>query len=590
MTPDPPVGGPLVATVVPDLTGLDKTFDYLVPDELRHLVRVGSMVRVTLAGRRAGGWVVALGAGSAEVPVERLVPLSKWSGIGPTAEVLELADWAAQRWGVGRLRPFLVSASPPTMVRSLQRATTRPAPHDTPPALHRLLDGGGGVVRVTPLDDGYEAVMAASQRGCTIVIHPAHDAMLRLAARLRGAGLVVAVMPEQWARAAGGVDVVIGGRTAVWASVPATGSIVVIDEHDESLQEERSPTWHARDLGIERARRAAVPCLLVSPCPTVSALAWSGRRWVRPPVADERSSWPIVDVVDRSDEEPWRRSLLTSRLIAALRDPHRTVVCVHNTPGRARLLACRTCRSLLLCERCEAAVQQRDDGTLRCHRCGTERPPVCQACGSGALANVRPGVSRLRDDLEAAAGRPVVTVTAGPDGPDGGGSPLVGERNGIYVGTEAVLHRVREADVVAFLDFDSELLAPRYRAAEQAFVLLVRAARMLGPRSRGGRLIIQTFEPDHPAVQAALLSDPARVAAPEAVRRRDLLLPPFGALARVSGPGATEFVIRSGLAHAPDGDGVLVRAASWDELGPVLAGTPRPKGSRIRVEVDPARR
>jgi primosomal protein N' (replication factor Y) len=404
-----------------------------------------------------------------------------------------------------------------------------------------------------------------------------------LAARLKSAGLRVAVLPNDWAvAAAGGCDVAIGARNAAWATVPDLAAIVVLDEHDDALQDERTPTWHARDVAIERARRRGIPCVLVSPCPTVTALHWSGRRWLHPKVADERAGWPLVDVIDRSADVPWQRSLLTSALIAHLRDPDRRVVCVHNTPGRSRLLACRSCRSLLVCERCQAAVEQRDDGVLWCRRCATERPPVCQHCGSGALANVRPGVARLRDELEAAANRPVIAVTRD--------SPLLPRDAGVYVGTEAVLHRVAEADVVAFVDFDAELLAPRYRAAEHAMALLVRAARLLGPRSQGGRLLVQTFIPRHAVIDAALFSDPGRLAKVEAARRRDLQLPPFSALARVSGAGAADFVASTGLASAPDGGGLLVRAATWDALGPVLAATARPKGARLRIEVDPPRR
>jgi primosomal protein N' (replication factor Y) (superfamily II helicase) len=103
-------------------------------------------------------------------------------------------------------------------------------------------------------------------------------------------------------------------------------------------------------------------------------------------------------------------------------------------------------------------------------------------------------------------------------------------------------------------------------------------------------LIVQTFIPRHPVIDAALFTDPGRLAKVEAARRRDLQLPPFSALARVSGAGADAFVAATGLASAPDGDGVLVRADTWDALGPVLAATSRPKGARLRIEVDPSRR
>ena len=77
---------PLVARVVPDVTGLDKHFDYLVPDAMRDRVAVGSMVRVSLHGRRVGGWIVSLGDPDGSVAVSRLIPLAKWSGVGPTAD------------------------------------------------------------------------------------------------------------------------------------------------------------------------------------------------------------------------------------------------------------------------------------------------------------------------------------------------------------------------------------------------------------------------------------------------------------------------------------------------------------------------
>src|SRR4029077_8624686 len=127
-------------------------------------------------------------------------------------------------------------------------------------------------------------------------------------------------------------------------------------------------------------------------------------------IDEERGSWPIVELADRSRDEPWKTSLVTSQLITHLRS-ERTVVCVHNTPGRARILACGACRTLARCAVCDAAVGLADDGTLDCRRCGTVRPAVCVQCGTSASANLRPGVTRLREALEAAAGRPVVAVT-----------------------------------------------------------------------------------------------------------------------------------------------------------------------------------
>src|SRR5262249_49520716 len=154
------------------------------------------------------------------------------------------------------------------------------------------------------------------------------------------------------------------------------------------------------------------------------------------------------------------------------------------------------------------------------------------------------------------------------------------------VGTEAVLHRVPRADVVAFLDIDDELLAARFRADEQALVLLARAARLLGPRSDGGRLLVQTQLPHHEVLDAVLHADPGRLAGPALVRGRELGLPPATALAVVSGAGADEVAVAlrqdpaASVAGPSDGR-YLVRAADPDALADALAAAPRP-AARVR--------
>lgn len=571
-----------VARVLPDVTGLDKEFDYLVPTELADTAVLGARVRVELHGRRVGGWIVELDPVDA-LDAERLKPLAKVSGLGPSPELLDLSVWASTRWAARR-RHFLKAASPDRVVAAVPvgRRTAR-AIEPRSPASTRILASGGGVLRLPPTSDPMPAVLSATAIGPTLVVTPAVDQAQLLAARLRRAGLSVAVAPHEWASAAGGVDVVVGARLAAWAPCPELRSVVVLDEHDEALQEEGSPTWHARDVVIERAQRCGASVLLVSPAPTLTATEWGSL--TKPPVERERSGWPIVDVIDRTGDEPWKRSLVTSELIRHLRDPERTVVCISNTTGRARLLACRQCRELARCERCDAAVIADDADRLACLRCQTTRPPVCLECGSGRFANLRPGVTRLREELEAAANRPAVLVTgATSDRP---------EPAGVYVGTEAALHRVERADTVAFLDFDREILAPRYRAAEQAMALLVRAARLVGPRSRGGRLLVQTFLPRHVVVQAALHADPGRVTEDERERRRLLGLPPFAAYGEISGAGSDEFVgsipPAPGLVIVGDEGTYACRAPDWMTLGRAINAGARPVGARLRIAIDPPR-
>jgi primosomal protein N' (replication factor Y) len=576
----------IVARVLPNVTGLDKHFDYLVPEPFAPLVTIGTIVRVPLHGRRVGGWVIDLG--ESQVDPDSLKEIAAVTGAGPSAEIIELAEWAGVRWAARR-RHFLSAASPERAVRQVPgNQWTGRVVEPRSGATTTILASGGGVLRLPPTADPLPCVYSAVALGPTLVVVPAVDQARLLGARLRRAGLTVAVVPDDWAPAAGGVDIVIGARSAAWAPCPGLAAAVVIDEHDEALQSESSPTWHARDVVVERCRLAGVPVVAVSPCPTVSALHW--RPAIRPPATRERNGWPIVDVADRSDQEPWRRSLLTSTLIGHLRDHDRRVVCVINTTGRGRLLACRQCRALARCERCEGAVALLDSvgldsgggdpRELMCGRCGATRPAVCLECGSSAFANLRPGVTRLAEELTAAAGRPAVTVTGADSDPP--------PEAGLYVGTEAVLHRVPTADVVAFLDFDREMLAPRYRANERAMALLVRAARLVGPRPRGGRVLVQTLLPRHEVIRAALVADPGLLAEHDALSRRSLGLPPYRALAAVSGAGSDEFVADLHGVEVAGGDGrYVIRADDWMSLGAALLDAARPRGSRLRIAVDP---
>lgn len=568
--------------VLPDVPAIDKTFDYLVPDAVRDQVRVGDVVRISLHGRRVGGWVVALDVDPP--PGVALQPLAKRSGLGPTPDLLELSEWAAWRWA-GRRASLLGTASPPRVVAALPPPPAGVELPPTGPLTAAALAQPRSVLRLPPSADLGNVALAAVALGPALVLCPTQAVVARVVARLRGHQVPVAVHPDGWAAGAAGTTVV-GTRAAAWAPVGGLAAVVVLDEHDEAHQQGHAPTWSARDVGAERAARAGVPCLLTSPCPSLEALGWGAL--LEPERGRERGGWPLVEVVDRREEEPGRAGLFSPAVVRLVREGGR-VLCVLNRTGRSRLLACRSCGELGRCARCQAAVEQPGE-ELHCRRCGTTRPPVCLVCGATGFKNLRAGVSRVREELEVLVGEPVAEVTAASD--DGAGTRVV-------VGTEAVLQRVERADAVAFLDLDQELLAPRYRAVEQAFALVAKAARVVaasGPVTGGraaGRLLVQTRLPDHEVVEAARHADPARVSDAERARRQLLGFPPYTALAELSGAAAPPYaealsgVVGLQVAETTPGRW-LVRAADHQVLCDALAATPRPPG-RLRLEVDPLR-
>lgn len=584
----------LVARVLPDVSGVERVFDYTVPEALVPQVSVGSRVRVALQSRRVAGWVVGLGDPDPAVPLEKLLPILAVIGQGPAPDIVELTGWAAHHW-CGPRRSVLVAASPPRIVKH------RPAPRRFNPSASwralahqgatEVLAQGGGLLRWPPTWDLLPLVAAAQSRGPVLVVVPSVRQATLLARRVVEHGLSVALLPDDWALAAGGVDVVIGARHGVWGPCAGMASMVVIDEHDEALYEERAPTWHAPTVASERARRRGIPLLTVSPCPTVVAHHRLGLAWA-PTRSEERDAWPLFDIVDVGDRPPWNRSPLTDEARRWLADEQRRIVCISNTTGQARLLACRGCRDIARCTACDAAVAQRDDLTLVCRRCATLRPPVCASCGSSALTVLRPGLARLRREVHAAARRPVVEVSAVASHHD----DWSWTTTGVVVGTEAALHRVRRADVVVFCDLDAELLAPRYRAEEQVLGLLARAARVVGPRRGGGRVVVQTTFPDHQVFRAVQAVDLDRLVPPELERRAEVGWPPWRCVATIEGQGSEVWMqaLRARTDHevevlGPSDGRYLLRAVTQAHLADALGATPRPPRSRCRVIVDPAR-
>jgi primosomal protein N' (replication factor Y) len=611
-----------IVRVLPDVPAIDRVFDYAVPPGLQEEVRVGTRVRVPLAGRRVDGWVLEEGV----EPPPGVTPRPVWrvKGAGPPPEVLELAAWAAWRWA-GRMSVFMATASPPVVVGLPPggRGSSRPPGRggllagsgparstgagragrpggargsDAAEVAGEALAAGSAVVRLAPAADPMGIVEAACEqlgdRG-VLVLAPSHAQAAAVAARLERSGWPVASLPGDWARAVAGGCVVGGTRSAAWAPLSGLDAAVVLDAHDEAFQEERAPTWSASVVAEERARRSGSPCVLVSPCPTLEMLARG--RLVTTSRRSERAGWAPVEVVDRRADDP-REGAVSSRLVPFLRSatPEHRVVCVLNRRGRARLLACSACAELARCERCDGPVSQPGPGTgLLCGRCGLERPMVCARCGSQRLRVLRPGVSRLREDLEALSSSAVEEVTGSSSGEAPSGA--------IVVGTEAVLHRVGRAATVVFIDIDSELLAPSYLANERAMALLARASRLVGGRAAvagagggPGRVVVQTRMPGHEVIAAALHADPGRLAASEAPTRAELRLPPASALAKVSGEAAEEFVralsrVAPGVEVAGPRDGSwLLRAPGHAELCDALAVAGRPPG-RLRIEVDPRR-
>ncbi len=579
---------PLVASVVPDVSGIDKVFDYVVPAALASKASVGARVRINLNGRRVSGWIVSCGPygshGDTSLSLDRLAPLVSVSGVGVEPELVSLTQWVAAQWW-GPWRATLSSASAPRVtdrpVHSRRSVHTSVADDAVSVAARQLAATGGGLLIVPPLASALAVVSALATTGPVLAICPTQRMAAMGAAALRRKGFSTAIVPDEWENARGGVDVVIGARSAVFAPCPEASAIVVIDEHDESLNEERSPTWDATSVATQRAQSAGIPIVVTSAVPSVqSEVMFSERRTV----VQIDPGWPRIEVVNLADI-PVASSLLSSELFASVATKGSTTVVVLNTKGKARLIVCKSCRAVQVCPTCSTLLTQDADGSLHCERCSSTIGSVCVSCGRSAFIVPRGGVSQLRTQLQASSVNPVIEITA-----DSGDEWTKGN---VFIGTEAVLHRVPSADCVVFADIDRDLGAPRMSAPHEVLALITRAARAVGAK---GKVVVQTRQMDNPlmvALQSDNIAESLRMwAESDLAQRRTLSLPPFGVVARItiaSPRSIDEVALPDGVQIAREDESVLLRATSNDAMNDALLCVRKELGTAVRIHMNPRR-
>jgi primosomal protein N' (replication factor Y) len=342
---------------------------------------------------------------------------------------------------------------------------------------------------------------------------------------------------DEWARLrAGEARVCVGPRSAVFAPVRDLGLVVVDEEHDASYKHEGDPRYDARRVAERRAERAGAVLVAGSATPrpeTVHAL-----RRVRLPARVDGARLPPVDVVDMREA----RRALHPRTHEALADARKAIVLL-NRRGWSNFLTCRSCGRAWGCPSCDVTlVLHRADDLLACHHCGhRERVPSrCDACGSVSIARHGTGTERLESELEGA----VFRLDAGIADPGRVLAAFEAAPRGVLVGTQMVAkgHDFPDVDLGVVVDADATLRFPDFRAEERTFALITQLAGRAGRGAAGGRVLVQTLDPEAPAIRFAAHHDADGFLAGELERRRALRYPPFSTLIRVvcssQAPGA----------------------------------------------------
>ncbi|MGH8907005.1 MAG: hypothetical protein ACRD0K_10915 [Egibacteraceae bacterium] len=615
---------------------LDRPFDYLVPEGVE--VQTGRRVRVSFSGRRLTGWVVEVSDQPATDPA-KIRPLLRVDGATAwfDEDGLRLFRWVADRYA-GSLADVLRHALPARVARVEAEAAAWPAPRQArrtaarPPCpgqawrpyrASRMLQAASSPAgqaffwRSLPGDDA--AAMAA-------------DLVARALAAGRSALLIVpdpsSALPQDALNAAGpdGVDLrahpcaadryriflraqaghlrlVVGERSAVFTPLQHLGLVIIDDEANPAYKERRSPRHHVREVALARARLTNATCVLIGDLP--SAAAWRHRtegllQLVEADRATQRAHLPHIEVVDRADAQPGahrgRFSDRTARALTEVVEAGGAAVVLAARRGQGAVLACCGCGRRLACPVCAGSLGMDAQQSQHCGACGWTGPAKpCAVCGDERTTPLAAGVGRLAQELARSYPQAEVTKMEGFDAPGPANRPAIAVMTRGSVVMRPGWLRDAPADLAVIVDADAMLRRGALDAGEDALRLWLAVARW----SR--RVVVQTRERGHPAIQALVRRDPDGFWEREAERRAELRYPPAGWLIRVAGPADDGDRVASELRDClpasdevlgPSTDGaVLVKSAAL--RGTLAALTPLrhawgSHGRRVRVDVDPA--
>jgi primosomal protein N' (replication factor Y) len=427
-------------------------------------------------------------------------------------------------------------------------------------AMPLLLEGitGGGKTAIY-----VEAIAAALEAGRPVlVLVPEIALAMPLVDRLRAdldeeialvhSGLGDGERADEWRRIrAGAVSIVVGTRLAVLAPLADVGLVIVDEEHEAAYKSDRTPRLQARDCALELARLAGAAVVLGSATPAVDSAgrARSGayRRIVLP--ARLSGAPPTIEVVDlRAELAAGNRGLLSATLSGALAaldtDGGEQAILVLNRRGTASVVLCRDCGHVQSCPDCERPLVYHQAGTtLRCHHCGRATPLAtrCPNCGSPRIRYLGGGTERVEREVRTAfpslrVGRLDRDVVERRGAAERVIDAFSGGRLDVLVGTSLVAKGldVPAVTLVGVVSSDVALNLPDERAAERTYQLLAQAVGRAGRGERPGRAILQTYQPDHPAIQAVASGDAARFYDAELEMRARFGSPPFGRLVKLT--------------------------------------------------------
>lgn len=393
---------------------------------------------------------------------------------------------------------------------------------------------------------------------------------------------------DQFERAKKGeIQIMIGPRSALFTPFPELGLILIDEEHETSYQSETTPCYHARETAIARGKLENCHVVLGSATPSVDAYYRGQQGIYRLFEMDcryENRQLPTVYTVDLREElREGNRSILSRKLIDGIEkrlERKEQVMLFLNRRGYAGFMSCRSCGNVIKCPHCDVSLSLHRRGKMVCHYCGyeTRQPEQCPKCGSPYIGGFRAGTQQIEDTVkkmfpQARVLRMDLDTTRKKEGHAQILSAFANQEADILIGTQMIVkgHDFPKVTLVGVLAADLSLNVSDYRASERTFQLLTQAVGRAGRGETPGEAVVQTYQPEHYSIQAAIRQDYPEFYREEIEYRQLLSYPPVSNLFAVRGSCMNQELLETGMDYIKrflrkvDGEGRLQMIGPADE-------------------------
>ncbi|MFQ5953012.1 MAG: primosomal protein N' [Candidatus Omnitrophota bacterium] len=571
---------------------IDRTFQYKVTGSESFSPDIGKRVFIPFRNKKRVGYIVKIEEKPVVSEPRSLIDIIDEEPIF-SDEMIDLARWIKDRyfcsWGEaleamipGVLKRGKVSAI--SRVKEKRKRIEPTKPH-TPNAEQKkvladinkylnegrhevfLLHGITGSGKTEIYLQAMENVLAKGRSGIMLVpeISLTPQTVERFASRF---GSQVAVFHsrmlqsarfKEWKRIREGkAKVVVGPRSAVFSPFKDPGIFIVDEEHEPSYKQEDVPRYHARDVAIERAKKANVPVILGSATPSLESYhkAMIGEyRLVELTQRIKEKELPRVKLVDMRMEFGTRtgRQIISHVMEDVLRkdlSKKQQALIFLNRRGFSTFVSCRKCGHVVKCDKCDSPmVFHKQKNELICHYCNRRIPPpeICPACDQDYLMYKGTGTQRVESELKKIFPETkIARMDSDTMTKRGAHDRVLGEfkkhKIDVIVGTQMIAKGLDfpKVTLVGVVSADANLNLPDFRSGERTFNLITQVAGRAGRGDLGGEVIVQTYTPEHYAVSFAAKHDYHGFYDKEIISRRELLFPPFVHLVKITLRGRKE--------------------------------------------------